>query len=207
MRTLSSKWLLPSILTLGMLLLGGLPAYAQTDTLPLGGNLPNATLYDVQAQASVSTTALRGEQATAVLFWSNQCLWIDRYEERVLTLHTTFAERGVRFVLVNANDADAFADEGRSASAEQAQSYGDLRYVRDENAAFARQLGAERTPHAFLFDAEGTLVYRGAIDDSPGSPNDVATAYLREAIQATLNGEPVPEPDTRPFGCMLKPAR
>lgn len=207
MRTLSATWLLPSILTLGMLLLGGLPAYAQTDALPLGSPLPDASLYDVQTRASVSTTALRGEQATVVLFWSNQCLWIDRYEERVLTLHDTFADRGVQFVLVNANDADAFADEGRSASADQAQSYGDLRYVRDDNAAFARQLGAERTPHAFLFDAEGTLVYRGAIDDSPGSPNDVATAYLREAIQATLNGEPVSEADTRPFGCMLKPAR
>ncbi|WP_176521595.1 redoxin family protein [Longimonas halophila] len=207
MRTLSAGWLLPGIFMLGTLLLGGTPAHAQTDALSLGSSLPEATLYDVEQNSSVSTSALRGDQATVVLFWSNQCLWIDRYEERVLDLRDTFADRGVQFVLVNANDADAFADEGRSTSAEQAQSYGDLRYVRDENAAFARQLGAERTPHAFVFDAEGALVYRGAIDDSPGSPDDVEVAYLREALQATLNGESVSEPDTRPFGCMLKPPR
>ncbi|MFO8231362.1 MAG: redoxin family protein [Longimonas sp.] len=207
MRTLSAGWLLPGMLLISTLLLGAHPAHAQTDTLSLGSSLPEATLYDVQEEASVSTDALQGQQATVVLFWSNQCLWIDRYEERVLDLRDTFAERGVQFVFVNANDAEAFTDEGRRASAEQAQSYGDLRYVRDGDATFARQLGAERTPHAFLFDAEGTLVYRGAVDDSPGSPDEVEAAYLREAIQATLNGESVPEADTRPFGCMLKPPR
>ena len=205
MRTLSAKCVV------GCLLLGAflaLPsAHAQNDALPLGDTMPQATLYDVEQDASVATSAIRGEQATVVLFWSNQCLWIDRYEDRIQALSNTFTDRGVAFVLVNANDAEAFADEGRSASAERAQTYDQMRYLRDEDASFARQMGAERTPHAFLFDADGTLVYRGAVDDSPGSPNDVSTAYLRNAIQATLNGESVPEADTRPFGCMLKPPR
>lgn len=179
----------------------------ETEPLPLGETLPAATLYDVEQNSSVSTNALRGAQATVVIFWSNQCLWIDRYEERVQVLSADVAGNGVQFVLVNANDPSAFADESRSASAERAQSYEQMRYMRDENATFARQMGAERTPHAFLFDAEDTLVYRGGIDDSPGNPDEVETSYLREAIQATLNDEAVPAPNTRPFGCMLKPPR
>lgn len=178
-----------------------------TEPLALGTTMPEATLYDVEQNSSVSTSALQGDQATVVLFWSNQCLWIDRYEERVQTLSADVSNSGVQVVLVNANDPNAFADESRSASAERAQTYERMRYVRDENATFARQLGAERTPHAFLFDADGALVYRGGIDDSPGNPNDVRTAYLRDAINAVLEGESVPEPDTRPFGCMLKPPR
>jgi len=185
----------------------GHAAAQDTEPLPLGEPLPEATLYDVEQSRSVSTSALKGNQATAIIFWSNQCLWVDRYEDRVQALSADVADQGVQVVLVNANDAEAFADENRSASAERAQSYEQMRYLRDDNATFARQMGAERTPHAFLFDAEGTLVYRGGIDDSPGNPNDVSTAYLREAIQATLNGESVSESDTRPFGCMLKPPR
>jgi len=190
-----------------LLVVPGSVTAQDTEPLALGTPMPEATLYDVEQNSSVSTSALQGDQATVVLFWSNQCLWIDRYEERVQTLSADVANSGVQVVLVNANDPNAFADESRSASAERAQTYEQMRYVRDENATFARQLGAERTPHAFLFDADGALVYRGGIDDSPGNPNDVRTAYLRDAINAVLEGESVPEPDTRPFGCMLKPPR
>lgn len=190
-----------------LLVVPGSVTAQDTEPLALGTPMPEATLYDVEQNSSVSTSALQGDQATVVLFWSNQCLWIDRYEERVQTLSADIANSGVQVVLVNANDPNAFADESRSASAERAQTYEQMRYVRDENATFARQLGAERTPHAFLFDADGALVYRGGIDDSPGNPNDVRTAYLRDAINAVLEGESVPEPDTRPFGCMLKPPR
>ena len=179
-------------------------AAQDAEPLPLGEALPEATLYDVKQGSSVSTSAMQGAQATVVIFWSNQCLWTDRYEERLQALRTDMTGNGVQFVLVNANDANAFASESRSASAERAQSYEQMRYLRDDDATFARQMGAERTPHAFLFDASGTLVYRGAIDDSPSTPNDVGTAYLREAIGAVVSGASVPEPNTRPFGCMIR---
>lgn len=186
---------------------GNAPGGADAETLPLGAALPAVTLYDVQQEERVSTDALRGRRATAVVFWSNQCLWIDRYEARMQALSADLNAEGVAFVLVNANDATAFAGESRTASAERARGYDQMRYLRDENATLARELGATRTPHAFLFDAQGQLVYKGAVDDSPGNPDAVETPYLREAIQAMLRDAPVPEPETRPFGCMLKPPR
>lgn len=186
---------------------GNEPDGAEAETLPLGAAFPSVTLYDVQQEERVSTDALRGAQATVVVFWSNQCLWIDRYEARMQALSADLNTEGVAFVLVNANDATAFASESRTASADRAQRYDQMRYLRDDSAALARELGAARTPHAFLFDAQGQLVYKGAVDDSPGNPDAVETPYLREAIQATLRDAPVPEPETRPFGCMLKPPR
>lgn len=187
-------------------LLGVSPATAQPEELPLGSALPtiDGSLQDVTG-GSVSVQELTGSSGTVFLFWSNQCPWIDKYEDRVQDLVSTFSGQGIRFVLVNANDASAFPQESAQASRQRAESAGyAATYVKDPNAALAQALGASRTPHAFVFDVQNTLVYAGTIDDSPGDPASVSNTYLRDALTAVVAGNDVQVADTKAFGCMIK---
>lgn len=190
-----STWGRP-LLTLVLLALWAVPSAAQPETMP------SATLERVDG-SSVQLRNIAGENGTVLVFWSNQCPWVDRYEERVQTLVERFQGQGVRFILVNANDASSFPQESLAASRERADRY-DATYVRDNEASLARELDASRTPHVFVYDASRTLVYTGAIDDSPSDPSNVSETYLADALTALINGEEVPVAQTKAFGCTIK---
>jgi len=66
---------------------------------------------------------------------------------------------------------------------------------------------AKTTPHIFVIDPRGKLIYQGAIDDKPTTDQaDIKTArnYLNEALNADMAGKPVPVTTTRPYGCSVK---
>ena len=188
-----------------LLVLGISQATAQPQELPLGSSLPMQD-HPVQHVDGTQTTigALTGTAGTVFLFWSNQCLWVDKYEERVQALHDQFAGQGIHFVLVNANDPNAFPKE--AAAAGLAKNY-PMAYVVDAGSQFAREVGAFRTPHAFAFDAHKMLVYTGAIDDSPSDPTDVEKTYLEGLVgilaQGGVIGDDYP-PSTKAYGCRIK---
>jgi hypothetical protein len=67
--------------------------------------------------------------------------------------------------------------------------------------------GATNTPHMYVIDKAGMLVYAGAIDDKPTTRRgDVAGAqnYVRAALQAVAANQPVKTPITRAYGCTVK---
>ena len=77
----------------------------------------------------------------------------------------------------------------------------------DPQSKVARAFGATVTPHMYIVDAKGTLVYKGGIDSIPSAdPNDVpkATQYVRVALDEILAGKPVTTASTRPYGCSMK---
>lgn len=189
---------------LALLLMVAGPASAQPEPLPLGSSMPNATLERVDG-TTVQLSNVAGETGTVLLFWSNQCPWVDRYEDRVADLVERFQPQGIQFVRVNANDASAFPQESLDASQERADArdYASM-YVRDSGSSLARALGATRTPHAFVFDADETLIYTGTIDDSPSGPEGVTKAYLANALEALTSESDVPAPRTKAFGCTIK---
>ena len=66
--------------------------------------------------------------------------------------------------------------------------------------------GMKTTPHMFVIDKSGTLVYDGAIDDQPDPEHDPRKAhnYVRDAVDKTLAGEKVTVTQTKPYGCAVK---
>ena len=176
------------------------PLVASAQELPSPDrSMPDAT----GAQGNLA--GVKGEAGTVVIFWSNQCPWVDRYEERVAELAGEYAAEGFGFALVNTNDPAAFPQESPEESGRRAKSrsYG-MSYFTDEGSELARALGAERTPQAYVFDRNDALVYTGAIDDSPSDARGVQEAYLQDALDATLAGERVETPETKAFGCTIK---
>ncbi len=77
----------------------------------------------------------------------------------------------------------------------------------DPDGTIGRAYAARTTPHMFVIDEQGTLVYMGGIDDRPTSnPADIegATNYVRAAMADRAAGNPVAQPVTRPYGCSVK---
>ena len=79
--------------------------------------------------------------------------------------------------------------------------------ILDSESTIGRAYGAKTTPHMYIIDGAGTLVYMGGIDSiASADPSDItrATQYVRLALQELAAGKPVGTPVTRPYGCSVK---
>lgn len=80
-------------------------------------------------------------------------------------------------------------------------------YLVDREGTVGQEYGAKTTPHMFIINPEGTLIYEGGIDDRPSTnQEDLKTAvnYVREALDAAMGGRPVRITTSRPYGCSVK---
>ena len=77
----------------------------------------------------------------------------------------------------------------------------------DESGAVGKAYGAKTTPHMYIINPDGVLIYRGAIDDTPTSNKDSipgARNYVLAALDESLAGKPVSTPSIPPYGCAVK---
>lgn len=77
----------------------------------------------------------------------------------------------------------------------------------DDDGKVGKAYGARTTPHMYVVNPAGTLVYAGAIDNKPSSNvADIpgATNHVKQALAETLAGKPVSTASTRPYGCSVK---
>lgn len=80
-------------------------------------------------------------------------------------------------------------------------------YLIDSDGKVGKRYGAKTTPHMFVINPEGMLIYQGAIDDKPTFDSaDTASAknYVREALQEAMLGQSVSVPETKSYGCSVK---
>ena len=79
-------------------------------------------------------------------------------------------------------------------------------WLDDGPADIGHKFGMRTTPHMFVIDREGVLVYQGAIDDRPSPEGDPRTArnYVREAVRQLQAGQKVTVTQTKPYGCGVK---
>jgi peroxiredoxin len=134
----------------------------------------------------------------------NHCPYVLAWEGRLNQIQRDYEPRGVAIVAVCSNDATTHPVDSFDAMVEHARdaSYV-IDYLHDEDQSLARALGSERTPEAFVFDAERRLRYHGAIDDNRDD-EAVSTHYLRDALDAVLAGQEPAVTETPPVGCTVK---
>jgi len=77
----------------------------------------------------------------------------------------------------------------------------------DASGKVGHAYGATHTPHMYVIDAKGDLVYRGAIDNAPDGETDLGapfTNYVEDALGDVAAGRPVAKPETAAYGCSVK---
>ena len=168
----------------------------------LGSPLPAFCLPDLTG-ILVSSESFAGKPVL-VAFVCNHCPYV-KHVERGLA-ETLQRHPDLRVVGICSNDAEAYRDDAPAALAEQAARAGwAFPYLIDESQEVGRAFGAACTPDFFLYDADGRLAYRGAMDTStPGNGAPVTGELLDEAISLVLAGQPVPEPHRPSMGCSIK---
>ncbi len=176
-------------------------------TMPrLGMALPDFSLLDAASGSRVSADDLADRSALLVMFICNHCPFVKHVVGELGRLAEGYLPRGVGIVAINANDVDAYPQDGPEHMRRLAQREGwEFPFLLDETQEVAKEFGAACTPDFFLFDADRRLAYRGQLDDSrPGSDRPVTGRDLRTALEAVLAGEPVPEDQKPSIGCNIK---
>ncbi len=183
------------------------PTVAQDrQALEIGAALPTAdrTMQNATG-AATSFSQQKGDRGLAVVFWSNTCPWVAKYEDRVIALAREYMAAGIGFVIANANDPGAYPEEGAQAIQQHASTKGyPFPYLVDEGSEAAKAFGASRTPQVFLFDTNDRLVYEGTVDDSPSDAAQVEEEYFRDAMNQLIAGTAISVQKTKAFGCTIK---
>ncbi len=175
----------------------------------LGQTAPAFTATDV-AGKRVTLSELRGK--TVVLEWVNPgCPYVRKHygAANMQATQRAAVDKGVVWLAVNstASEATDYLPPEKMAAWMREQKAAATATLMDTDGQIGRAYGARTTPHLYVIDTKGTLVYAGAIDSKPTArAADIATAtnHVNQALGETLAGKPVSVPATQPYGCTVK---
>lgn len=146
-----------------------------------------------------------GDAVLVIFFTCNHCPYVTGSDEHTRQLAEKFAPRGVRFVAINSNSPNTYAEDDFPHMVQRMQDHHfPWIYLHDSTQDVARAYGALRTPHFFVFDRERRLVYTGRAIDHPRQPAKATTHDLERALEECVAGRPVTVPVTNPIGCNVK---
>ncbi len=175
----------------------------------VGAPAPDFTLTDLDGH-SVTLSSFKGK--TVVLEWFNPGCPFVRKSHTVGSLKDTPARAigaGVVWLAINSGGPGK-QGYGVEANRKTAAEYG-MTYpvLLDEGGSIGHAYGATNTPHMYVIDPQGALVYKGAIDNSPDgegqSPTDgTLVNYVDAALSALKAHQPVKAPETKAYGCGVK---
>lgn len=190
-----------------LLLLGLVSAVASA--ADLGAPAPDFTLKDLDGK-DVKLSSFKGK--TVVLEWFNpECPFVKATHTQgsLVDFAKRATKKGVVWLAVNSG-APGKQGHGVEKSRAGVKAFGlEHPVLLDESGAVGHAYGATNTPHLFVIDPKGVLVYRGAIDNSPDgegqSPKDGKLInYVEAALDDLAAGRAVKTPDTKAYGCSVK---
>lgn len=182
-------------------------AYTESNMLPLGTPAPAFSLPDTVSGRIVNLHEVLSDKATVIMFLCNHCPYVLYVNAEIVRLAREYQTKGVSFVGISSNDAEAYPDDGPEKMREKAQEVGyTFPYLYDQNQAVARAYDAACTPDFYVFDSAGRLAYRGQLDSSRPKRNEVPSdgADLRAALDAVLDGRPANALQRPSGGCNIK---
>jgi peroxiredoxin len=190
----------------GICVAAALVSAAAATALEIGDKAPMSSvkMRNVDGR-ELSLAESAGPKGLLVVFTCNHCPWARAWEERIVALGNAGRGQGIGVLAVNSNDTAGYPEDGYEQMQARAKEKGyEFPYVVDATSGVARAFGATRTPEAYLFDAQGRLVYTGAIDDNAKDPDAVKAHYLKDALDAIAGARPVALAKTKALGCSIK---
>lgn len=182
------------------------PAVKEVPSLTLGSEIPIQDMVMRSAAGQpFSLHQAKKEQGLLVIFACNACPCVKKAIPLLQLAMNLTREMQVGMVLINANTAQRDAEESPEAMMRYASENQLLMpYLIDEGNQMVNAFGATHTPEMFLFNSEGKLVYKGAMEDSPLQPERSERKYLLEALKALPTGKSIVPAETKSIGCGIK---
>lgn len=194
---LGAATLLPAVLR---------PAHAAPAAV--GQPAPDFTLPDTGGQP-VKLSPFRGKPV--VLEWNNPgCPFVRKhYQGNMQALQKDFTQRGVVWLAINSTRSDSadYLGPAQLAAWMRDQGASPNATLMDEAGTVGQAYGARVTPHMYIVDAQGRLVYAGGIDSIPSArvaDIEKATNYVRQGLEDLLAGQPLRVATSLPYGCSIK---
>jgi peroxiredoxin len=212
------KLLNVSILALGLVAGAGLlainaqpasaHAYAAADAAKVGDAAPAFTLKDTDGK-EVKLSDYKGK--IVVLEWFNpECPFVKKHHvtfDTMTKLAKDYKDKNVVWLAINSN---AEGKQG-SAATDNAKAKTDYKMdypvLLDTKGETGKAYGAKTTPHMFVIDKEGKLVYAGAIDNDSSVSKLGEKNYVKNAIDEISAGKKVTDATTTSYGCAVKYAK
>lgn len=167
----------------------------------LGDQLPDFELPDVYGRSH----SLPSARPAVVVFTANLCPHARAWHPAIVDVAKEYAARGLAVFAVNSNDPRLIPEDAPDSMRRrhETEDWGPVPYLVDADQELARRFGAESTPDVFLLDADRTLVFRSPPDDDYENPS-VPGGWLRDAVEAVLDGRRPPERPSTSVGCPIK---
>lgn len=166
------------------------------------------TMTDLDGK-TLTLKDLRGK-VVLIHFWSTTCPYEEVADPKVVELEKRWKDqKDVVILAINANSTEIGATpptDGYAKVKEHAKKKGFThRIIADHGNKLADLFKAQSTPHCYVLDRKGTLVYAGGLDDDPkGDKGEATKQYARDAVEAALAGKEVTVKESKPYGCGIK---
>ena len=175
----------------------------------VGQPAPDFTVKDATGK-TVKLSDYKGKHV--VLEWTNPgCPFVQKHYNsgNMPATQKEAMSKGVVWLSVNSTEkaaSDYLEPAKLTAWAKDKQSV-HTAMLMDEEGTVGKAYGARTTPHMYIVNPQGVLVYAGGIDSiASARVEDIKTAtnYVRQGLDETLAGKPVSQANTRPYGCSIK---
>ena len=169
----------------------------------VGDKVAAGPMIDSRTGQTVSLQQLAGPKGVVLVFISTQCPFSNSFDKVMTDLAHEYKAKGVTLVGINSNQNEPIEAVKRHADERGL----DFAVIKDQDGSIADELGATRTPEAFLLDKDMKVRYHGALGNSKVPSTDPALANandLRPALDAVLSGGAVQVAETKAFGCTIK---
>jgi len=175
----------------------------------VGKAAPDFSIVDSNG---VTHTLSQYKEKFVVLEWVNfDCPFVKKHYSagNMQKLQKEYAEKGVVWLSINSSSpgkqGNFSAEEINQKIAER--SAAPTAYLMDQAGKTGKAYSAKTTPHMFVVNPEGILIYKGGIDDKASTDSaDIASSknYVAAALDEAMSGKSVSEPNTDAYGCGVK---
>lgn len=164
----------------------------------IGATIDDFKLPDTDGKEH-SLKSLMGNKGVVLLFIATKCPVSNAYNERMEQLAQDYKSKGVTVIGINSN----FTEPVTEVKSHAAEKHLTFTILKDEGNKIADRLGANRTPEAYVLDANNKLVYHGRIDNSQRTEG-ITSNDLRDALDEMIAGKAVTKTGGAAFGCSIK---
>jgi len=141
---------------------------------------------------------------TVIFFTCNHCPYVTGSDELTREIANKFKQY-VNFVAINSNSKNTYQEDSYENMVKRMEEHQfPWLYLHDASQQVAKDYGALKTPHFYLFDSNRKLIYTGRATDNPRNINDRKANELEEAIEAAISSKQVSISITNPIGCNIK---